>query len=65
MKRMHSLGLCVTLSLVMVFGSVFSSFTLPNNAFAADTGGTMDGGDSGEDVVWRLQETQRMNKNSR
>jgi hypothetical protein len=43
-----SLGICFLLSLVLVFSSVFSSssFTPPNNAFAAD----MDmGGDSGGD----------------
>jgi hypothetical protein len=47
-KRLVSLGLCITLSLVIVFGSINSlSFTPPDDAFAAD----MDdmGGDSNQD----------------
>jgi hypothetical protein len=50
MKGLVSLGLCLMLSLVLIFGSVFSSassFTLPDNAFAADMGGG-DGGDGGD-----------------
>ena len=49
-ERTVSLGLCFTLSLILVSGSVFSSsFTLPNNAFAADMpGGSMDGGDNNQ-----------------
>lgn len=45
MRRLISSGLCFTLSLVLILGSVFSScFTLPNNAFAVDMGDTMEGG---------------------
>ena len=58
MKRFVSLGLCFTLSLVLVFGSFFSSssFTLSNNAFADDMmgdsmgGGGSDNGGSGGDT---------------
>ena len=47
MKRLVSLGLCFALSLVLVFGSVFSISTPPNKVFADDMGGTMDSdGDS-------------------
>jgi hypothetical protein len=49
MQKLASLGLCLILSVVLIFGSVnSSSFTPQNNAFAADMpGGSMDGGDSG------------------
>jgi hypothetical protein len=55
-KRLVSLGLCFTLSLVLIFGSINSlSFTPLNNAFAAhmdmegDSGGDSNqGGDSGD-----------------
>jgi hypothetical protein len=48
-----SLGICPVLSLVLVFGPVFSpsSFTPPNNAFAADMddmGGDSSGGDNNQ-----------------
>jgi hypothetical protein len=52
MKRLVSLGLCFTISLIMVLGTVFSfsPFTLPNNAFADDMmGGTMGGDNGGGD----------------
>ena len=42
MKRLVSLGLCISLSLVMVFGTVFSS----SGVFADDMGGTMDDGNN-------------------
>jgi hypothetical protein len=58
-KRLVSLGLCFTLSLVLIFGSINSlSFTPPNKALAADDmmgggdsggGDNNQGGDSGED----------------
>src|SRR5688572_24834077 len=43
MKRLVSLGLCFTISLIMVLGTVFSSSYFPN-VLAVDIGGTMDGG---------------------
>jgi hypothetical protein len=51
MKRLVCPGLCFTLSLVLVFGSLFSSFTLPNIAFAKiPTGGEGgSGSEGGED----------------
>jgi hypothetical protein len=49
-KRPVSLRLCFSLPLILVSGSIFSSsFTLPNNALAADIPeGSMDGGDSNQ-----------------